>query len=112
MSLSASKGGMGGIEPAATTFTESYAKPLQHTPRQGKQWTAGESNPNLRCAEPASSRWTSSPNWLEGDGCRAVLKNRPRATGRFFKTALQPPSPLIPDGLEPSLPGCKPAVVA
>src|SRR5947209_3679559 len=83
MSLSAGKGGMGGIEPAATTFTESYAKPLQHTPRQGSQWTAGESNPNLRYATPASSRWTSSPF-----------------------------NQMIPDGLEPSLPGCKPAVVA
>ena len=25
------------------------------------EWTAGESNPDFRCAKPVSSRWTSSP---------------------------------------------------
>ena len=34
--------------------------PLDHEPVRC-QWTAGESNPDFRLAEPASSRWTSSP---------------------------------------------------
>ena len=37
--------------------------PLDHRPV--RQWTAGESNPNLRRAIPASSRWTSSPFYPE-----------------------------------------------
>ena len=47
------------------------------------EWTARESHPHFRRAGPAPSCWTSSP---------------------FFQ--------VIPDGLEPSLPGCGPGVFA
>lgn len=61
---------------------------MTHLPYPTTQWTAGESNPDCRFATPASSHWTSSP------------VSRPQREA------------VVPDGLEPSLPGCRPGVVA
>src|SRR5206468_10087470 len=38
----------GGVEPAATTFTGSHAKPLHHRHHRGVERKARESNPHLR----------------------------------------------------------------
>jgi hypothetical protein len=54
------------------------------TSARSDQWTAGELNPDLRRAIPASSRWTSSP-------IHAYRVDR--------------------RGVEPRFPGCKPGVV-
>ena len=78
------------------------------------QWTAGESNPDLRRAMPASSRWTSSPL---NDGCNCDLatdvhtKVRPRIElgpppyqGGVLPEHLQTGRlRVVPAGLEPAL---------
>ncbi len=53
-----------GVEPGSPP-RQGDVVPLDHGPfvlcLLSAQWTAGESNPDLRRAMPASSRWTSSP---------------------------------------------------
>ena len=87
------------------------------------EWTAGESNPDLRRAMPVSSRWTSSP---------FEERNRPEPS-RFPRLKVRPrielgPPPyqggvlpehlqtgflgVVPAGLEPAYPVCKTGVFA
>ncbi len=47
-----------GVEPGSPA-RQAGIFPLDDEP--SRQWTAGESNPDFRCARPASSHWTSSP---------------------------------------------------
>ena len=60
------------------------------------QWTAGELNPDSLGANQVSSLWTSSPSLPD-------IKDEGLSTKD---------QPVIPDGLEPSLPGCGPGVFA
>jgi hypothetical protein len=60
-----------------------------------RRWTARDLHPHFRRAEPASFSWTSSPS--------NTLDLCPLISDRCS---------VIPDGLEPSLPRCRPGVVA
>lgn len=71
------------------------------------QWTHRESNPDLRPARPASSRWTISPfEWSAGESNPDFPRAR-RASSHWTRAPR-----VIPDGLEPSFTGCEPAVLA
>ena len=60
------EGGLGGVEPATATFTESHAKPLQHKPHTCKQRKGWESNPQGSIpARPVSGR-------VPSPGCRVA----------------------------------------
>ncbi len=71
------------------------------------QWTAGELNPDSLGANKVSSLWTSSP--CQRSGIRNQESEALLTSDSCFLTP-----EVIPDGLEPSLPGCgpgRPAVV-
>ena len=66
-----------------------------------RQWTAGESNPDLLVASQASSRWTSSP--LSPEVRPGIEPGLPPYRGGVLPEHLQTISQVIPDGVEPSL---------
>lgn len=89
-----------------TAFPE---RPGQPYPATFHQWTHRGSNPDCQSAELVSFRWTMSPSQTSGPrGSRTLisgLRSRRRPVGPAAQS-------MIPDGLEPSLPGCRPGVVA
>jgi hypothetical protein len=70
------------------------------------QWTHRELNPDFQHAMLASCLWTMSPQWTAGDSNPDSRHAKP-VSCRWTSS----PS-VIPDGLEPSLPGCGPGVFA
>src|SRR5207237_190466 len=55
---------------------------------QGRRGQGTPKAPRPVAGQVARRRRARAPT---SRGCRAVLKTRPQAAGRFFKTALQPP---------------------
>src|SRR4051812_5783639 len=76
------------------------------------EWTAGESNPDFLVAGQASFRWTSRPSSNRAE--RSARESNPARlrTEEVCRQKHLQTLRVVPDGLEPSLPGCDPGVVA
>ncbi len=106
--IGASSGRQGSRTLISVWRTALAGRPGQPYPATFHQWTHRESNPDFPSAERVSSRWTMSPANSGPRGSRTLIsgvRSRRRPVGPAART-------VIPDGLEPSLPGCGPGVFA